>query len=58
MSEFTDSAGHDILSSVGYCKICGSISGRPVRMDGKSERQLRAEEEDWDRIVEEREEEE
>jgi len=54
-SEFWCRNGHDMSPRDTYCPECGS---RVARMDGKSNRQLRAEEEDWDRIVEEREEEE
>ena len=55
MSEFTDRLGHDVQPSLGYCMFCGPVWGRPVRMDGKSNRQLRAEEEEWDKVVHERE---
>ena len=51
MSEFTCTQGHLVRPSVGYCEECG---GRIVRMDGKSNAQLKAEEEEWDREVEER----
>jgi hypothetical protein len=55
MSEFVCQRGHDMRSIDFRCHICGS---RVARMDGKSERQLRAEDEEWDKIVEEVEEEE
>ncbi len=48
MSEFTCYRGHIMRSRDYRCHICGS---RVARMDGKSNRQLRAEEEDWDREI-------
>ena len=45
MSEFTCRNGHEILPSIGYCKICGF---GVHRMDGKSARQLEAEDREWD----------
>lgn len=40
MSEFECAKGHLIRPSIGYCEVCG---GRAVRMDGKTAKQLEAE---------------
>jgi hypothetical protein len=56
MSEFECSRGHLMRPSDGNtCKECGS---RLALMDGKNDRQLRAEEEDFDKEIEEEREEE
>jgi len=47
MSEFECRCGNLIAPSVGYCEECGPVLGRPIRMDGKTNTQLRDEEEGY-----------